>query len=510
MVDQARLNILKICTAPGALVPLFAQYAGISLGQLPPVDLSAIISKALEGIALEGICDDDDRTWEALNTGLAKIATLPEADKSALVDTWNYVYVQSASCGVYRSSSMGFTFRDPGGKHKVQVGMYVDMTLKEDGHPVDHKPGEPHHRLRLGSLDVPACLSGSDGHCECPTGVGRDDVELRGVACTANSDASAAANKAYVDETVECAIRSMPAASDRRIYTVVDASEFKVGTDGAVFTVTSSVSAGDATAVTQKIDIAGTVAVVKKDQVWSITAPALTTAPDQKGLVTPFLVRLFKIDASPEVYSVQAAKDSTDLDPKWVVQLHDDSVPVVDGLFRVDESLVVNKCGVLSVAKDTHHASVTTGAVTTGEMTFLDTRAVAADPGCEMGNAIKSKKADGCRATLLIDAKQLCITCNVSQSSDEKLKRDVRTIPRALEMCRMMRGVEFKWTDRDARGGYQMGVIAQEVERVYPSLVDRSDGGFLGVDYAKLVGMLIEAVKELDCEVARLRGIVGE
>jgi hypothetical protein len=50
-----------------------------------------------------------------------------------------------------------------------------------------------------------------------------------------------------------------------------------------------------------------------------------------------------------------------------------------------------------------------------------------------------------------------------------------------------------------------MGVIAQEVERVYPSLVETTEGGYLGVDYAKLVGVLIEAVKELDADVRAMR-----
>jgi hypothetical protein len=503
--------ILKICTAPGTLVPLFAEYAGIAIGQL--TGLTHVEKRTKDAIvaalaALDAICDEDGTTWESFYTdltdGLGTFGTLSVPEKGALVETWNYVYAQSNSCGVYRSSSMGFTFRDPGGKHKVQVGIYLDMTL-ENGLPESHVAGEP-HRLRLGSLDVPTCPTGSGEHCKCPTGVGRDDVELRGVLCTAKSDVSAAANKGYVttyvDEAVECAVRGMPSASNRNIYTVVDASEFKVGTGTAAVSSTDDRAAHAATKNT--ISITGVVAEIAAG-IWSITTPVMVVVPaPSKDLVTPFLVRVFRKDKSPDVYSVQDAHDSTDVAKKWVVQLHDGSVPVVDGLFRVDDSLVVDKCGVLSVAKDVKHETVTTSAVT-----FVDKGDKGAG-GCEMGNTIKSEKEDGCRATLLIDAKQLCITCNVSQSSDERLKRDIHTIPNALAMCRAMRGVEFKWTDERVRGGYQMGVIAQEVERVYPSLVDRSDGGFLGVDYAKLVGMLIEAVKELDGEVARLRELIGE
>ena len=113
-----------------------------------------------------------------------------------------------------------------------------------------------------------------------------------------------------------------------------------------------------------------------------------------------------------------------------------------------------------------------------------------------------------CKAPLLVSAQKVCFDCCVCQSSDARLKEEVRTLPGALQMCRALRGVEFKWRDSERGGtGYQMGVIAQEVREVYPSLVEDMDGGFLGVDYAKLVGLLIEAVKELDLEVARLKGL---
>ena len=104
-----------------------------------------------------------------------------------------------------------------------------------------------------------------------------------------------------------------------------------------------------------------------------------------------------------------------------------------------------------------------------------------------------------------ICAKKLFINCKVCQYSDERMKGDIRTLPDALQMCRSLRGVEFKWRDEEKGGGYQMGVIAQEVREVYPSLVEDMDSGLLAVDYAKLVGLLIEAVKELDGEVALLR-----
>ena len=89
-----------------------------------------------------------------------------------------------------------------------------------------------------------------------------------------------------------------------------------------------------------------------------------------------------------------------------------------------------------------------------------------------------------------------CYSSNFYATSDARLKRDVSTVTGALEKCSRLRGVTFKWVaGEDQRD--QLGVIAQETQQVYPSLVSEHEG-YLRVDYPKLVGLLIEAVKELD------------
>ncbi|NDC40484.1 MAG: tail fiber domain-containing protein, partial [Chitinophagia bacterium] len=79
-------------------------------------------------------------------------------------------------------------------------------------------------------------------------------------------------------------------------------------------------------------------------------------------------------------------------------------------------------------------------------------------------------------------------------TSDARLKTNVATIDGALEKCARMRGVTFEYAAD--RGTVHVGLIAQEVAAVFPSLVTEIDG-FQRVDYSKLVGVLIEAVKEL-------------
>jgi hypothetical protein len=79
-------------------------------------------------------------------------------------------------------------------------------------------------------------------------------------------------------------------------------------------------------------------------------------------------------------------------------------------------------------------------------------------------------------------------------TSDARLKTNVETIGHALDKCSRLRGVTFEYSAD--RGIVHVGLIAQEVAAVFPSLVTEIDG-YQRVDYSKLVGVLIEAVKEL-------------
>ena len=70
-----------------------------------------------------------------------------------------------------------------------------------------------------------------------------------------------------------------------------------------------------------------------------------------------------------------------------------------------------------------------------------------------------------------------------------------------------VRGVTWEWRDdapEDATGQPGIGVIAQEVEKVFPELVHTDEHGRKKVDYVGLIGPLIEAVKELDARVSEL------
>lgn len=94
---------------------------------------------------------------------------------------------------------------------------------------------------------------------------------------------------------------------------------------------------------------------------------------------------------------------------------------------------------------------------------------------------------------------------NVTAFSDMCLKKDIDTIDNALERVQGMRGVFFNRKDfNDVR---QTGVIAQEVEPFLPEVVreTKDEKKIKSVAYGNMVGVLIEAIKELNAKIEKLQ-----
>lgn len=87
---------------------------------------------------------------------------------------------------------------------------------------------------------------------------------------------------------------------------------------------------------------------------------------------------------------------------------------------------------------------------------------------------------------------------DITAFSDARLKTNVQTLQDSLKIVSQLRGVSF---DKD--GKRSIGVIAQEVQEVLPEVVQ--DGEYLSVAYGNIVGLLIEAIKELNAEIAVLK-----
>ena len=78
---------------------------------------------------------------------------------------------------------------------------------------------------------------------------------------------------------------------------------------------------------------------------------------------------------------------------------------------------------------------------------------------------------------------------------------------KATQRIAALRGVTWEWRDEapeEAKKHPGMGVVAQEVEKVFPTLVSTDEHGHKRVDYTGLIAPLIEAVKELDARVRAL------
>jgi hypothetical protein len=93
-------------------------------------------------------------------------------------------------------------------------------------------------------------------------------------------------------------------------------------------------------------------------------------------------------------------------------------------------------------------------------------------------------------------------------SSDERLKDNIVNIENAIEKVQSLNGVTWDWNDNAdelQKSIPNVGVIAQEVEQVLPQLVKDRENGYKGVDYAKLTGLLIEAIKEQQVQIDELK-----
>jgi hypothetical protein len=101
-------------------------------------------------------------------------------------------------------------------------------------------------------------------------------------------------------------------------------------------------------------------------------------------------------------------------------------------------------------------------------------------------------------------------------SSDKKYKENIQDIPNALEKIDVIGGKLFDWTDEyiqehGGEDGYfiqksDFGVIAQDVESVFPVATRKKSDGSLAVDYEKLCALAFAAIKELKAEVETLKG----
>ena len=89
------------------------------------------------------------------------------------------------------------------------------------------------------------------------------------------------------------------------------------------------------------------------------------------------------------------------------------------------------------------------------------------------------------------------IDINLAGASDERLKQNIEPLTGTLEKLDKLRPVEFDWREEAKNDGHDIGLIAQEVEKVYPEMVTEKDG-IKHIRYQKLIPLLLSAVKDLN------------
>ncbi|MDP2342650.1 MAG: tail fiber domain-containing protein [Deltaproteobacteria bacterium] len=128
--------------------------------------------------------------------------------------------------------------------------------------------------------------------------------------------------------------------------------------------------------------------------------------------------------------------------------------------------------------------------------------------GTNGGSFVINNQSNAGIELLFSSTGNLTLSGTLTQGSDRRLKKDFVVVDDALDRLLQVHGYAYT---RRATGARELGVIAQEVEAVFPEVVVRGDDGMLAVSYVSLVAPLIEAVRELDDErqasLARIRSL---
>jgi hypothetical protein len=99
-------------------------------------------------------------------------------------------------------------------------------------------------------------------------------------------------------------------------------------------------------------------------------------------------------------------------------------------------------------------------------------------------------------------AQDVTVKGNFYTPSDQRLKTKIETLSKALQAIDQLRGVRFEYKDQKRYAkGPKIGVIAQELQKVFPEMVTKGSDGYLKVDYTQLTAVLIQAIKEQQLQI---------
>ena len=85
--------------------------------------------------------------------------------------------------------------------------------------------------------------------------------------------------------------------------------------------------------------------------------------------------------------------------------------------------------------------------------------------------------------------------------SDKTQKTNIKPIEKSIELVKQLEGVRYDWINNQKPS---IGVIAQDIEKVLPEVVETNNDGLKSVSYGNIVGVLIEAIKEQQVRIEEL------
>lgn len=131
-------------------------------------------------------------------------------------------------------------------------------------------------------------------------------------------------------------------------------------------------------------------------------------------------------------------------------------------------------------------------------LTFVD--GATGTQGLETDTGLLYNPSTGLISTAALAATGDVTAANFVSSSDIRLKGNIEDIDGAINKVMQLRGVSYVKQDRK-----EIGVIAQEIEEVIPEVVHTAVDGYKSVAYGNIVGLLIEAIKDLQTQVDELK-----
>jgi hypothetical protein len=98
----------------------------------------------------------------------------------------------------------------------------------------------------------------------------------------------------------------------------------------------------------------------------------------------------------------------------------------------------------------------------------------------------------------------------LTQASDARLKKNIQPLSSTLKNLNQINGYTYNWIKEQKDNEHQIGLLAQEVQKIYPQLVKENNKGELSVNYTGLIPVLLEGMKEQQKQIDELKKVVQQ